>query len=803
MSQEWVDMRNHSLTTSRNVQAGLKLFIIAIVIAMATAILHGQSACADGSDPDTLGCPNEVSLPSSSNESPATLTVQERPQDGTPSADRSTEASANSSLANGASFSEAPTSTGRRVQHSRPFVPDPPTEFQNFVATSTGQMLPIYGARLFSNQPVSFASMDHGPAPGDLVTGPGDELRIRIWGQVNFSANLRVSREGEIYLPKVGAVHIAGLPFSAVREHLKIAMESVYRNFEITVDLGEIHTIQIYVTGMARQPGEFTVSALSTLVDAIFAAGGPSATGSMRHVQLKRTGVVVTDFDLYALLVNGDKSGDTQLQPGDVLYIPSAGPEVALLGSVREAGIYELRGDESIGELLSLAGGRTEVADGARLSIDRIEDHAHRRALEIASNPSGLATLLVAGDILRIDPIISIFRETVTLRGAVANPGHFLWHEGMRLSELMPERDALLKRDYWWERSRLGMPVPQRTLSTGSDSQSDKAPAMQSPGGKTNWNQAVIERLDPSTMTTALIPFQLGKLVLDHDMSQDIELNPGDVVTIYAQQDVLPPIAERTVYVQLQGEFVHPGIYSTSPGETLRSLVKRAGGLTNRAYLYGSNFTRASTQALEQQQVNEYAGRMEHQLESKSVEQFRTSAIAGQQATGTDGSQAASLNRAIIARLRQTRASGRVVLEISPLSKDASALPDMHLEDGDSLTVPFAPETIEVVGSVFNPHAFLYGDNSRASEYLQMAGGPNRDADRKSMFVLRADGSVVGRGIGNSVFESDFKKLKLYPGDAIIVPEKDAHLSAFSQIMVWSQLISQMSLSSLVVEGLK
>jgi len=796
-------MRNHSLTGSRTLQAGLKLLTVASFFAMLTPAIHAQSTCADGSDPDTLGCQSQVASPSSSTGSIATLTVQERSPDGTPSADRSTEASANSSLTNGASFSEAPTSTGRRFQQARPFANDAPTEFQNFVFATTGQMLPIYGARLFTSQPASFASLDHGPAPGDLITGPGDELRIRIWGQVNFSANLRVSREGEIYLPKVGAVHIAGLPFSAVREHLKTAMESVYRNFELTVDLGEIHTIQIYVTGMARQPGEFTVSALSTLVDAIFVAGGPSATGSMRHVQVKRAGVVITDFDLYSMLVNGDKSGDIQLQPGDVLNFPAAGPEVALLGSVRQTGIYELRGKESIGELLNFAGGRTEVADHAQLTVDRIEDHARRRAFEVAGNPSGLTTLLVAGDILHVDPIISIYRDTVTLRGAVANPGHFLWHEGMRLSELMPERDALLKRDYWWQRSRLGLPVPQETLSTGSDSQSDKPPALQSPGGKTNWNQAVIERLDPSTMTTGLIPFKLGRLVLDHDRSEDIELNPGDVVTIYAQQDVLPPIAERTVYVQLQGEFVHPGIYSASPNETLRSLVKRAGGLTDRAYLYGSVFTRASTQALEQQQMNEYTNRLERQLELNSVEQVRTAAISEQQTTATDGNQAASLNRAIVARLRQTRASGRVVLSIDPLSKDAVALPDMHLEDGDCLTVPFAPETIQVIGSVFNPHAFLYDNDARAGEYLRMAGGPNRGADRKKMFVLRADGSVVGRGIGSPVFKSEFNKLRLYPGDAIVVPEKDTHPSMFSQIMGWSQLMSQMSLSSLVVDSLK
>ncbi|MGD0631335.1 MAG: polysaccharide biosynthesis/export family protein [Terracidiphilus sp.] len=243
-----------------------------------------------------------------------------------------------------------------------------------------------------------------------VAIGPDDELRIRIWGQVNFSANLRVSREGEIYLPKVGAVRVAGLPFSAIPAHSRSVVECVYRNFELSVDLEDIHSIQIYVTGMAHQPGEYTVSALNTLVDAVFAVGGPSASGSMRHVLLKRAGKVLADFDLYALLVSGDKTGDMQLQPGDVLYIPVAGPQVALMGSVNEPAIYELRGNETIEQLLDTAGGRTVIA--------------------------------------RVDPIISEYRDEVTLRGAVANPGRFQWHPGMRLSELMPERDALLRRDY-------------------------------------------------------------------------------------------------------------------------------------------------------------------------------------------------------------------------------------------------------------------------------------------------------------------------------------------------------------------
>lgn len=630
-----------------------------------------------------------------------------------------------------------------------------------------------------------------------MIVGAGDELRLRIWGQINFSANLRVSREGEIYIPKVGAVHVAGLAFSTVSSHLPSAMERVYRNFELSVDMGEIHSIQIYITGMARQPGEYTVSALSTLVDAVFLSGGPSAAGSMRHVLLKREGKTLTDFDLYALLVRGDKTGDVQLQPGDVLYIPAAGPQVALLGSVRRAGIYELRGEESIQRLLDTGGGRTAIAADATVSVERIDEDAQRRAFTFTGDPAGLAALLADGDIVRINPIVSSYRETVTLRGSVANPGRFRWHEGMRLSELMPDRDSLENRDCWRQRTQLGLPAPELALPGGALARTEKPAVVRSPEAQTNWNYAVIERLDPATMTTSLIPFDLGKLVLDHDMSQDRDMKPDDVVTIFTQEDIQIPVKEQTKYVRLEGEFVHPGIYSVSANETLRSVIARAGGLTDQAYLYASSFTRKSTQAQERERLNEYTDRMEHQLERNTLGLVGLSSGAGQQSV--------EVNRQLIARMRQIEPTGRIVLELHPNSAGANALPDLHLEDGDRLVVPFQTETIQVAGVVSSPHAFLYRRGATVGAMLHLAGGPTREADRGRIFVLRADGSIRGRNPGQSIFASDFDfyKLRLYPGDTVVVPEKIVHPSFMSQFMMWNQFLSQSSVSAMAAGQLK
>lgn len=731
-----------------------------------------------------------------------------------PRADDSGSASDAGSTPEGSSHSQSNTARPRAANTGTESV-QPLSEFQRFISATTGQQLPIFGADLFTSVPASFGPLEHGPAPAEMIVGTDDVLRIRIWGQVNFSADLRVSREGDIYLPKVGAVHVSGITFSDLPGHLRQAMDRVYRNYELSVDMGEIHSIQIYVTGLARRPGEYTVSALSSLVDTVFSCGGPSPAGSMRHVLLKRAGKVVTDFDLYALLVAGDKTGDVQLEPGDVLYIPAAGPQVALLGSVRQQAIYELRGSDSIAGLLDMAGGRTAIAEGAHVSIERIEDHARRTAYHLAADAAGLATPLADGDIVRIDPILSDYRQTVTLRGAVADPGRFRWHDGMKLSELMPERDALIKRDYWWHRTQLGLPAPEFTSLAANESSVSPVVALDSTSvsatsisrpvevaqasAQTNWNYAVIERLDPATMTTSLIPFALGKLVLEHDASQDLPLMPGDVVTIYSQADIQIPIREQTKYVTLQGEFVHPGVYSVGPDETLRSVVERAGGLTPQADLYAASFTRRSTQALEQQQLNEFADELERQLLRGSMS-LTVGAATGPGSAA--GQQALALNRELIARLRAVRATGRIVLNMRSNSTGQYELPDMRLEDGDGIQVPFTPETVQVMGAVFNPHAFLFQSNATVGRYLRLAGGPNRDADRKRIFVLRADGTVVSRNSGAAVFDRGLDQLRLYPGDSIVVPEKNIRLSTMNQALLWTQAFSQSSLSALEVNAL-
>ncbi len=769
-----------------------------------------------------------------------------------------------------------------------PLPPEPLTEFQKFIASTTGQVLPVYGANLFRDVPSTFSPLENTPVPSDYTLGPDDEIRVRVWGQVNFNANLRVDRTGDIFLPQIGAVHVAGLRFDELQTHLHDAIARVYRNFQMIAQLGQIRSVQVYITGEARRPGVYTVSSLATLLDALFASGGPSVQGSMRRIELRRAGKTITTLDLYRLLVDGDKTQDAKLLSGDLIYIAPVGEEVALFGSVRRPGIYEMLPGENVSAVLRNAGGATGLATESRASLERTVEHSGRQAMEVHLDATGLATPLKDGDILQIIPLVTHFQKTVTLRGNTANPGRFTWHEGMRLSDLIPDRDALLTRDYWWRRVQLGLSAPEfqpisalselrqpntpldlrlsgtrrqqqnppngQNLSNSEDpyqqfdttplvpanpqdssaqqgaaataqynastraSQSalgeqeeDPAESLNPPRTHRNvirlavaeidWSYAVIERIDPITLKTQLVPFDLGKLVNEHDPSQDLALQPSDIVTVFSQNDIHVPIAEQTTLVRLEGEFVHSGTYTVLPGESLRALVERAGGLSPNAYLYGSVFTRESTRILQQRRIDEAVHQMALDMQRGTLALAANPASnAGDLASVT---AAQSSQRELLAQLQQVRANGRIVFQFKPDSAGVTTIPDIKMENGDTFMVPSVPSTINVLGAVYNQNSFIYRPTSEVQSFLDLAGGPNSNADRKRMFVIRANGAVLSRTVVKGVWGNEFFHLHLYPGDTIIVPEKTIKPSALRGLIDWTQIFSGLALGAAAVNILR
>jgi protein involved in polysaccharide export with SLBB domain len=775
-----------------------------------------------------------------------------------------------------------------------PLPPEPPSPFQKMVLATTGERLEVYGASLFRRVPSTFAPVENVPVGPGYVLGPGDEIRLQLSGQVNRLSTLVVSRDGTVQLPELGSVPVAGLTYGELPAFLNRQLGRIYRNFTVSTSLGALRTIRVFVVGQARRPGSFSISSLSSLLNALFASGGPLPTGSVRNIEVKRNGKTIDHFDLYDLLLHGDKSKDIPLATGDVIFIPYAGPQVAVLGSVNHPAIYELKGETSVAEALGFAGGESSLASGADVLLERVYEHENRD-VEMVSLDQSKTEMMQGGDILSVRAVVDRFRNAVTLRGNVANPGRYAWHPGMRVSDLIPNRESLVTRDYWrrqnalgqfvleqsetpeqdkiaqeaeqralQEQQMLGLGYPQRTQggqqgqmqqpqrAQGSqdynqqpggqtprydeNGQGQSGTALQSPngygleqnqpfsqsqdetrrstGGGTalataltggsnrfpakndvvlsapdiDWGYAVIERQDAKTLTTSLIPFSLGKIVLDHDAADDVELLPGDVVTIFSKADIRVPNQQQTRYVRLEGEFVAAGVYSVQPGETLRSLVRRAGGVTSDAYLYASEFMRESTRRLEQQRLNEYADELEAQLTATNI--ANQSLSPADQATALAGQSA---SRAAIERLRRIQPVGRIVLNLKPDSAGVDSLPDIALEDGDRFVVPRVPSNVTVEGQVYSANAFIYTPGKRVRDYLHQAGGPDRQADHKRLFVLRADGSVVSQQY------ADVMKALIYPGDTIVVPPYLQAKNTLQKTLNIAQIAGNLALSAAAI----
>ena len=743
-------------------------------------------------------------------------------------------------------------------------------EFQDFVLQSTGRDLPVFGSNLFRNVPSTYAPAEDAPAPSDYVIGPGDEIKIRAWGQIDVDHSAVVERSGTINVPKVGTINVAGIKANDLPAYLKTVFSRTFRNFELTATLGRLRSIQIFVVGQARRPGTYTVSSLSTLVTAVFAVGGPSSKGSMRSIQLKRENRVVVDFDLYDLLLSGDKSKDVSLLPGDVIYIPPVGPLVAVTGSVNIPAVYELKQNAVLFDLFRWAGGLATTAAGQKATVERIEDHKARSVEEFPLDMSGLSRPIRDGDLVTVYALVPRFDNAVTLRGNVAQPGRFPWREGMRVRDLIPDREALLSRDYWVKRNQaVGLDdsvaaILRQQSATGThltiedlnqkrkrddeldatvgdtirrvQTESEAAkfldptqisssvqltrlqdPRKDEPGkletAKTdalrlvnqikpsqrevNWDYALVERINRDDLTTSLIPFNLGKAVIDGDPESNVLLQPGDIVTVFSKADIKVPVSKQTQYIRLEGEFKGSGVHQIMPGETLRQFVARI-GLSPNAYLFGGQFTRESTRLQQEKTLDEALYRLERDI-------HRFNALRAQNVTSPEDAaslkQQADDQQNLLVRLRQIRPIGRIVLGL-PESAQLNDLPDLPLEDGDRFVVPPPPSMVSVIGSVYGESSFVYKPDKRVADYLVEAGGATKSADERSMYVLRADGSVKSKR-QDSFFTASLESSRLMPGDAIVVPEELDRTTITRALKDISQIFYQFGLGAAAIKVLR
>ena len=623
--------------------------------------------------------------------------------------------------------------------------------FLNTPASQVMRMLPRFGTNFFRQAPSTFAPVTAVPVGPDYVIGPGDEIRISIWGMIEGQWSVTVDRDGNLNLPQAGVIGAAGLTFAQLQEAIEKEYSRYYTNFDLNVTMGQLRTILVYVVGNARRPGAYTVSSLATLVNALLVSGGPSNTGSMRNIEVRRNGKVITTFDMYDMLLKGDTANDIRLMPGDVIFIGEVGPLVGVVGNVKRPGLYEIKERIKLGDLIDMAGGLTGQSFKGRVQIMRVEDRRYLTLVEGDLDTLGADFMqkfaVQDGDIVRLFPVA---RSTSTARitGPVATPGEYAIEPGItRLSEVI---------------SRAG------GLSYMAS------------------NQAEITRVTVTQQgpVTQHLLVDLEK-AMKGDPKNDIPLEMNDYIFVRA-------VPEWDLYatVTISGEVKYPGTYTIKKGETLSDLIERAGGYTSRAFLQGAIFTRESVRISQQQSINEMVQRLERELYTASTAGVASS-LTSEDARLVE--METQQKRRMLDVLRQTRATGRVVIRLEDPPTLLKKTPyDLVLEEGDRLHIPREAQTVNVAGNVLNPSSFVYEPYTTYEYYIQKAGGYGTNADRGKVYILKADGSAVRVG--------HLKKPSyLERGDTIIVPEKIQVVSDLRRTSDLIDIVYKTAISAAVI----
>ncbi len=504
--------------------------------------------------------------------------------------------------------------------------------------------------------------------PDDYVLGPGDEVQLNLWGSVEANLRLRVDRAGRISIPRIGTISLVGVKFGDLRELVRQRVAAQFRNFDVSVALGEVRAIRVYVTGFVQRPGAQTISGLSTVLHGLMAAGGPTAVGSYRSIQLRRGGALVATLDLYNLLLRGDRGADRSLRNDDVIHVDAVGAQVGVIGSVNRAAVFELKQGETLNDVLGMAGGLSTVANRSSAVIHRLDERG--------------------GQVLR---------------------------------------DISFAKD----------------------------------GGQA--------------------------------------LSNGDVLRVLSMADIARPVLRESKRVRVDGEVLRPGDYVLPAGSTLRDALTQAGGLTPEAYLFGAEFRREAVRLSQIENYDRALRDLEAEFNRAALAQKERAAGANQDFTAARSTGQFKL----IERLRAVQPTGRVVLPVSP---GDGRVPELVLEDGDRLYIPARPTTVNVYGSVFSSGSYLFAKDRTLDRYLGLAGGPTRTADKSSIFVLRADGSVVsnrgtrsGWTFGGGMVES----MVAQPGDTVFVPEEIYRTESMQDVKDWAQIIYQFGLGAVALRSLK
>ena len=662
------------------------------------------------------------------------------------------------------------------------------------------------------------------PAGSDYVLGTGDSVTIDIWGGIAQRLTRTIDREGRLSLPDTGPVLVVGLTLSQAQKLVQSKLEPVYRDAKVDLSVTRVRTVRVYVVGDVQRPGAYDISSLSTPLNALYSAGGPTSTGSLRVVKHYRGTQLVSEMDLYDLLIGGVRKAIEHLEPGDTILVPPVGPLVAVDGMVRRPAIYELLGETELSGVLQMAGGVSVSGRLGEIKVERIEAHTNRILLSAnisqvtkAKSPSSAGSFLVKdGDRVSVAPILPYSDKTVYLQGHVYRPGSYPYQDGMKITdlvhsyqELLPEpatRGEIIRlqppdfRPVTIEFDLAGALAGDETVSLQQFDtvrifgryQADApkvavygevlhpqeypmsvgmtaADLVKMAGGfkRSAYKESaalasyVIE--NGQKVVTNQQTVRIGAAVMG-DEQADVRLKPGDILTI------LPITGWSDIgrSANISGEVAHPGNYGINEGEKLSSLLKRVGGFTSAAYPAGIVLERVEVRQVEEQGRQELIRRLEAMSATVNI------------SANTTGQDQAALLQAMqqqqqqtLTRLKNQPVTGRLVLTItSDIASWENTAADVSLRGADAIYVPKRPGFVISYGQVYNPNAITYEPGKNAEWYLKQAGGPTDLAKKSGIYIIRANGSVVSSSGTGDLFSGGVLSTKMQPGDVLVVPEK-------------------------------
>lgn len=717
-------------------------------------------------------------------------------------------------------------------------------------AAPKDKKLPLFGRSLFKSNLAAFRPATDIPVPADYVMGPGDTLVIQLYGKDNRSHSFVINREGQIQFPQIGPVTLAGLTFSQAKKVVEDVVNEQMIGVKASVTMGSLRTIRVFVLGEVQKPGSFTVGSLSTMTNAIFESGGITEVGSLRDIQLKRSGQLVTSLDLYDLLLRGDTSKDSRLLPGDVIFVPPTGKTVAITGEIKRPAKYEIKNEATISTVIELAGGLTNDSYLPISYLVRHDNFGERTLINVdLSTPEGKQIPLRDGDLLFIASKLEFINNQVTLSGHVKRPGPRSWGPQLRFTDLIPTpRELLANPDI---------------------------------------DMALIQRFSVETRRIEVILFSPTEAWKSPGSTADPLLQGYDVIQIFNYEDlrneqladVVQQLAsqarfnERQKTVSINGSVRFPGLYPLADNMTTITLIQLAGGLTESALDTSGEITRYDINAERQRVVTHInvdlsmeavpllpgdtlqvkqiplwkqketveilgevifpgiytilpgetlmgvltraggltphaypLGAVFSRQELRLLEQERLtelkgklqSEIAARKANAVAEQENVTPEEAqqMLDNLGAINPLGRMVIDLPTILKNPGKH-DFKLESGDTLNIPRFKPSVTVVGEVQYPTSHFFDQTLDATNYIQRSGGYKKNADEKRVYIVKANGSVI-QPENSSWFKGNGDSIQ--PGDTIVVPLETDRVD---QLTIWTRVTQIIYQAALGVAAIK